>query len=113
MKIPGLVNLGATLRDVIRAYNELAFAFRQVIEGRNNCSGSFSLTASATSTTVNTQGARNCSPTAEVILTPKTANAAAAYATTYPTAGTNQFTVTHANAATTDRTFSYVISGGT
>jgi hypothetical protein len=47
-----------------------------------------------------------------VLLMPKTANAAAALASTYVTAtAPGTFTLTHANTASTDRTFGYVNVG--
>lgn len=99
---------GSTLRDVI-------FAVRQLIVGRSNATGSVTLTANATSTTI--VGA-NVNENAQIFLTPKTANAAAEigngtmYATISRISGTPTVTITHANAASTDRTFGYVILGG-
>lgn len=71
--------------------------------------GKFTLTAGATSTVVLNQGATmDC----VVLFAPETANAAAALSTTYKSASTNgQFTISHANAISTDRTFSYFIIG--
>lgn len=71
--------------------------------------GTFTLTTGATSTVVTNTGATmNC----VVVFSPETANAAAALSTTYKSASTNgQFTITHANDVTTDRTFGYFILG--
>ena len=67
------------------------------------------LTPGATSTVVL---APNCAPQCEVLIFQKTANAAAALATTFTAAvGTGSFTLSHANNAQTDRTFSYLCIG--
>jgi hypothetical protein len=86
------------------------FAIRELINGRNNATGSVTLTVSATTTTVTRT---NASKDAIVLLFPTTANAAGALATTYISEVTRTgFTITHANAATADRTFYYVMVGG-
>lgn len=87
-------------------------AVRQLVEGRQNSVGDATLTAGATSTFVRFE---NCSKDCRVLLFPQTANAAAALATTYVTrANTTQggFTITHASAGSTDRTFSFLCIGG-
>jgi hypothetical protein len=89
----------------------LVNAIRQLLQGRSNAAGSVTLAAGAASTTVT---APNCASSAQVFLFPKTAHAAAELA-----AGTcwvsavagGAFTLTHANNAQTDRTFSYVCLG--
>jgi len=87
-------------------------AIRQLIQGRNNATGSLTLTASVTTTTV-TKATLNSGGVP--ILVPRTSNAAAEQAagTMYvsATAG-GSFTLTHANNAQTDRTFDYVSLGG-
>ena len=86
-------------------------SIRELWEGRSNAVGEFTLAAGATSTVVS---ADNCGENSRIALTPRTANAAGALATTYITAANvvpGQFTVTHANAGTTDRTFGYAING--
>ena len=97
---------GTPLRQAVEAINQLA-------EGRSNATGVVTLTANVTSTTyvsdtINENG--------QVFLFPKTANAAAALATTYASisrsAGANTVTITHANTASTDRTFAIVVIGG-
>ncbi len=91
--------------------SRFANAIRQLQQGRNNATGSCTLATGATSTVVK---APNCAPTAAVFLFPATANAAAALATTYVTAGNvgnGQFTVTHANNSQADRSFFYVVLG--
>ena len=99
---------GATLRDVI-------FAVRQLIVGRSNSTGTVTLTASATTTTIANEIVNE---NAQVFLFPMTANAAAElgngtlYASISRIAGTPTVTITHANAGSTDRTFAYDIRGG-
>lgn len=100
-----LPNVGATERQMVTA-------IRQLIQGRNNATGSVTLTASV-ATTVVTRATINsgCVP----IIVPRTANAAAEQAagTMYVSAiAAGSFTITHANNAQTDRTFDYVITGG-
>ena len=86
-------------------------AIRELAQGRSNATGEFTLTESAAETTVT---AINCGLNSVILLMPRTANAAAALATTYIAdgdVGQGEFTVTHANNAQTDRTFGYVIQG--
>lgn len=86
-----------------------AIALQQLAAGRSNATGTVSLTPNATSTGVKPQ---NCAPGSAVFLFPKTANAAAASSTTYVSSVGNQaFTITHASAASVDRTFFYVCLG--
>lgn len=94
---------GAPIRDIITAINQL-------IRGRSNAALEVTLAAGTTTTTVSHQ---NINENSMPVLSPKTANAAAAVGTTYatvPTAGT--ILITHASAATTDRTFYLHIHGG-
>lgn len=87
----------------------LVTAVLQMIRGRSNAVGSVTLTANAASTTVSFV---NCSQDSQIFLSPKTANAAAALATTYiSSVGNKSFTIAHANTATTDRTFGFVAIG--
>lgn len=88
-----------------------AQAISELFQGRSNAVGTFTLTANAASTTV---AAENCGDESQVFLMPRTANAAAALATTYILAGNvknGSFIVTHANNAQTDRSFGYVAIG--
>ena len=88
---------------------KIIFWANQLGQGRSNATGSFSLTAGTTTTTVTAQ---NCAVGSQVFLSPKTANAAAALATTYISSILNgSFVITHANAGTTDRTFGFVALG--
>lgn len=86
-----------------------AQALNELFQGRSNASGECTLAANATTTTVT---ASNCGDQSQVILFPKTANAAAALATTYVSAVNNgSFVITHANNAQTDKVFGYVAIG--
>jgi hypothetical protein len=78
---------------------------RAILEGLTSTAAEVTLTANAASTVVT---AYACSTTSHITLTPLTANAAAALTTTYISArGKNTFTITHANNAQIDKTFSY------
>lgn len=93
--------------DIRRVVN----AVRGLAEGRSNAVGTATLTANAATTTVT---AINCGAGCHIALTAKTANAAAALATTYiPTATVTagQFIINHANNAQTDRTFTWESRG--
>lgn len=84
-------------------------AVRELFQGRSLATGTVTLTASATSTTVR---ADNCGDESLIVLSPLTANAAAALATTYVSDVTNgSFTLTHANNAQTDRNFGWEARG--
>jgi len=90
---------------------KLIETIRALCAGRSNASGECTLSAAAASTTV---AAANCGEQSEVLLTAKTANAAAEIGngTIYVSAiGRGEFTVTHANNGQTDRRYSYVCIG--
>jgi hypothetical protein len=92
------------LRKYVLSLGELA-------AGRSNAYGTVTLTVSVATTTVTDA---NCAATSWVGFTPTTANAAAEIGngTMYLSAVANgSFTITHANAATTGRTFLYAIQG--
>ena len=104
MSVSSPVPSEADLRRIVAAV-------RALCEGRSNAVGSFTLTASAATTTVT---APTCGAGSKILLSPETANAAAALATTYvltTNVTSGQFIVTHANNAQTDRTFSYEVRG--
>lgn len=89
--------------------SKFALAIQQLYAGRSNAGGSVTLTPGATSTVV---AADNCAAQCAVFLSPKTANAAAALATTFISAvGKQTFTISHANTATADRSFFFVCLG--
>ena len=86
-----------------------ALSLQQLAAGRSNATGSVTLAVSAASTVVS---APNCSPSSAVFLFQRTANAAAALATTFiSSVGKQTFTISHANNAQTDRTFFFVCLG--
>ena len=99
--VPGLND---TLKAAIQAIQQLS-------AGRSNAVGKVTLAASATSTTV---ADPNCATGTVPILTPTTADAAAALATTFiPTASivNGSFVISHASAVSVDRTFLYALHG--
>lgn len=88
---------------------KFAFALQQLAEGRSNATGMVTLTPSATSTTVT---AINCGAGSVVLLSPTTAHAAAALATTYISSiGMGTFTITHASDSNSDKIFGYICLG--
>lgn len=92
----------STIEQVVNAVNA-------ILRGRSNATGSVTLTASVTSTTINDA---RISSDSVLLLSPQTANAAGAVATTYQGITANgSVVIQHANAVTTDRTFKYVICG--
>lgn len=85
-------------------------AIIQLVEGRHNAFGSLTLTPAATTTVVSHP---NCGLDSVVLLSPRTANAAAAISTTYVSSKSlGGFTLTHANNAQVDRTFDYTVGAG-
>lgn len=93
---------------------EIATAIGQLIDGKINAVGTVTLTANAAGTTVLDPRVGSSSV---LLLMPQTAHAAAEIGngTLYTdpanyVAGTS-FTITHANSAQTDRTFSYALLG--
>jgi len=82
----------------------------QLVQGRHNACDRFTLTPGATTTVVSHV---NCSKDCEPQFSARTANAAAALATTYISAvDQGSFTVRHANNAQTDREFGFTVTGG-
>jgi hypothetical protein len=89
----------------------LAQAIRELFQGRSNAVGEVTLTESDTTTDVT---AANCGLDSKIFLFPKTADAAAELAAggCYISAvAREQFTITHANDASTDRTFFWLAIG--
>ena len=102
------INLQRGERDLQRIVD----AIIQLVTGRSNSVGDVTLTASAASTVV---AFPNCSRDCRVFLFPQTANAAAALATTYILKANilqGSFTITHANNAQVDKSFSFICVGG-
>lgn len=90
---------------------KIVLAIQQLASGRSNAVGTVTLTTSAATTSVTD---RNCAAGTVPILVPTTANAAAEVGngTVYISAVSNgSFTITHANSATTGRTFLYALFG--
>ena len=90
---------------------KIILAIQQLAAGRSNAVGTVTL-ATGSATTVVTD--KNCAPGSTPLLTPTTANAAteAGNGTMFISAVTNgSFAITHANSATTGRTFLYAIHG--
>jgi hypothetical protein len=88
---------------------KFADALKGLAEGRSNATGTVTLRASQTTTTVT---APNCGAGSVVLLSPTTSNAAAAIATTYvSTVAGGSFILTHASNAQTDKIFGWVCLG--
>jgi hypothetical protein len=100
--VPGITE--TDLKKVILALQQLA-------AGRSNATGTVTLVTSAATTIVTDP---NCASGTVPLLTPMTANAATEVGngTLYVSAVANgSFTITHANSATTGRTFLYALQG--
>jgi hypothetical protein len=98
-------NVSADEKDL----SNFALAIQSLYNGRSNATGTVTLAANAATTTVS---AVNCAPQSAVFLFQKTANGAAALATTFISAvGKQSFTISHANNAQTDRSFFFVCLG--
>lgn len=94
-----------------RDLTKLTFAINELASGRCNATGTLTLVAGATTTTV---VAPTCAPGSVPILVPTTPNAATEIGngTLYVSAvGKGAFTATHANNVQTDRTFLFVCLG--
>lgn len=90
---------------------KIVLSIQQLGAGRSNAVGTVTLTVSVATTTVTDN---NCAVGSVPILVPTTANAAAEIGngTMYISAVANKsFTITHANSATTGRTFLYALHG--
>ena len=102
---------GLTIAPSERDLFKIVMAVRQLMEGRSNATGTFTLTNGATTTSVT---APNCGPSSIVLFSPQTANAAAQVATTYVPPATvvaGSFVVNHANPGNTTSTFGWVALG--
>ena len=83
---------------------------REAIEGRHHAFGTVTLTPNAALTVV---AHPNCGLDSVVLLSPRTANAAAAIPTTWVSAvDRGGFTLSHANNAQVDKTFDYTCGAG-
>lgn len=100
---------GLTVATNEKDPQRLSAALRQVLEGRSNATGTFTITANVTSTLVT---APNCSTSSFVFLSPVTTHAAWHMATTYTVPANGSFRVIHASNATTDSMFGFIVLGG-
>lgn len=97
-----LVPNETSLRKIVNSLNRM-------IEGRTDNYGAVTLRAGQTTTTVNDQ---NASENSTIVLSPRTANAASALATTYVSTKANgSFVLTHASNSQIDKTFDYAVIG--
>jgi hypothetical protein len=90
---------------------KIVLAIQQLAAGRSNAVGNVTLATGSSTTTVATP---NCAAGSTPILTPASANAATELGngSMYVSSVTNgSFIITHANSATTGRTFLYAILG--
>lgn len=93
---------GGNPRDVAEIVNN-------AMNGKTNNSGTFTLAASATQTTVSNERAGFDSV---IVLSPRTANAAAESNHTYiKTKAKGSFIIGHRNTSNTDVTYDYIIVG--
>lgn len=93
---------------------KIILSLQQLAAGRSNAVGTVTLTVSAATTVVTPTQSGMIAPGSTVLLTPTTANAATEVGngTMYvSTVAKDTFTITHANSATTGRTFLYAIVG--
>jgi hypothetical protein len=100
--VPGITE--TDLKKVILAVQQLA-------AGRSNAVGTVTLAVSAAATVVTD---KNCAAGSTPLLTPITANAATEVGNGtmfVSTVANGSFTITHANSATTGRTFLYALIG--
>lgn len=93
---------------------KIILAIQQLAAGRSNAVGTVTLATSAATTVVAPTQSGMIAPGSTVILTPTTANAATEVGngTMYvSTVAKDTFTITHANSATTGRTFLWSVVG--
>lgn len=87
----------------------IALVLNNVIQGKLNNTGSFTITANVATTTLSDA---RIGANSTILLMATTANAAGALATTYFSGfGDGSCTVNHANNAQVDRTFRYAVIG--
>lgn len=108
------VGSGLSLNPGETNLTKIVTAIRQLIEGRSNSCGTFTLTAGSTVTTVTAQPTVGANSIILPIAT--TASAAACITTLFQgatsvTTSGGKFLMYHASNATTDRTYNYVAIG--
>jgi hypothetical protein len=94
-------------------FRKLIRVIKGIMQGKTNNTGTITLTANSTTTTVTFAAGRIGQDTV-LLLTPTTSNAAGALSGLYVSGrsvANNTLTLTHANTATLDRTFSYALIG--
>lgn len=97
--------IAATTLERIPLLNKLD----ELLKGKLNTVEEITLTENQATTTITDE---LVSPNSHVSLSPTTANAATALATTYiSTYGDGSYTITHTNNAQTDRTFRVTVTG--
>jgi len=94
--------------DINRWLEKIALAVNENSDGRTDNFGTVTLTENVTTTTVTDFRTGDSSG---IYFTPTTANAAGETPYVSSQVAGTSFTITHANAATTDRTFNYIIVG--
>lgn len=92
---------------------ENADRLRLLAQGKLDCIGEVTLTAGATSTVVSDDGAVYATEDSVIVLSPRTANAAAALASgaLYFTPANGSFTIHHPSTADVDKTFGFAVIG--
>lgn len=104
---PGFPQLQDVPEDAFR--RAVSNAISNILRGKLTNAGSFTLKASATSTTVSDARAGINSV---ILWSPRTSNAAGAMTNLYAATKTNgSFILAHSSTATSDRTFDYVVIG--
>ena len=97
-------------RNLLR---KMIHVVKGIMQGKTNNSDTFTLTANSTTTTLTFAAGRLGEDTV-ILWQPTTSNAAGAIASLYESSrdvGSNTITLTHANTATTNRTFRYALIG--
>lgn len=95
--------------DLPEWLRQIAIEVNKILRGKTENSGSFTLSASTTTTNVDDS---RVGINSKIIITPTSSAAAAEYGTIYVSNVTKeQFTVTHSSTADTDKTFDYILVG--
>lgn len=115
MSSNGFLNAPEYYADLKEWLRRTVKVVNNIMEGKTNNTGSVTLSASSSTTTV-TEAKGRVGQNTIILLMPTTANAATEFGagTLYISArnvANNQFTITHVNNSQTDRTFNYVLIG--
>jgi hypothetical protein len=96
-----------TPEGVYEWVRQIAFVVKQMLDGKTNATGAVTLSATATTTTLND---KRIGVNSVVVFMPTTANAASE--SPYVTGrGDGTCTINHASTADTDKTFNYAVHG--